>query len=261
VLAQVPAICIVSKGDSDLMIGELSKGAGYFLIGVYLLVLSAFLVLAFQQSIGLVGLHHASSSLPLARSLSSQWWAGIGFGSYALGMVIMAAVLFTLVFRHPRRLLSVSLIVALVSAGLNLYSARHALPQVLIWPGPRSLSDQYIRALAADDLEAALRLTDGSDACTSIMVQAFQEDQARLKQRLGAGWQGAGLSETSIRSIATFFGSRLPEGFSVLQPVPQQLARIIVESENGKTAWLSLRMSHGPFLGRRYICGRGMDPL
>jgi hypothetical protein len=242
------------------MAGQLGKGVGYFLMGLYLLLLSALLVLAIHQAMGLVGLHSASAALPLARTLSSQWWAGIGAGGYALGMAGIAAVLFVLVVRHPRRLLFVTLIILLVSAGLSLYSARHILPVVLIWPKPGSLSEHYMQALAADDLEAALQLTDGSDGCTGIMTQVFREDQARLVQRLGAGWQDWGLPDSSVRSIATFFEPWPPEEVAVLQPVPQQLARIMLRAKDGRTAWLSLRMSHGPFLGRRYVCGQGMDP-
>ena len=241
------------------MAGKLGRGLGYLLMGGYLLALSALLVLALHQAMGLVGLHNAWVALPLARSLSSQWWAGIGAGGYALGMAGIAVSLFILVYRHPRRLLSVTLIIVLTVAGLNLYSARHALPQALIWPNPRSLSDQYLQALADEDLEAALRLTDGSDACASTMSQVFQEDQHLLEERLGTGWQDKGLPEASVRSIATFFAPWPPEEVAVLQPVPQQLARIMVRSEDGKTVWLSLRMSHGPFLGRRYVCGKGMD--
>lgn len=242
------------------MAGKLGRSVGYFLLGVYLLVLSALLVLAIHQAMGLVGLHKASAALPLARTLSSQWWAGIGAGGYALAMAAIAAVLFILVVGHPCRLTSVTFIAILLCAGLNLYSARHMLPQVLIWPIPPSLSDRYLQALAADDLEAALRLTDGSDGCTGTMTQVFREDQDRLVQRLGAGWQDRGLPEASVRSIATFFEPWPPEEVAVLQPVPQQLARIMIRSKDGKTAWLSLRMSHGPFLGRRYVCGQGMDP-
>jgi hypothetical protein len=242
------------------MTEKLKVGVRYLWIGAYLLALAAFLALALRQALRLAGLHRASASPSLARSLGNQWWVGIGSGGYALGVVIVAMILFVLVFRHPHRLLAVSLVVVLATAGLNLYSARHLLPQVLIWPGPRSLSEQYVRALAADDLGAVLRLTDGSDVCTRIMAQAYQEDLARLEQRLGAGWQDAGMPQASIRSMSTFFGHRAPEGTAVLQPVPQQLARIMVQSETGRTAWLSLSMSHGPFLGRRYLCGKEMDP-
>mgnify|MGYP001816750832 FL=1 len=248
------------NGEGNLMAGKLGKGVVFFLMALYLLVLSAILVLAIHQAMGLVGLHNASAALPLARTLSSQWWAGIGAGGYALGMVSIAAVLFILVIRHPRRLLVVSLVMVLVVVGLSLYSARHVLPQVLIRPNPRTLSERYVQALAADDLEAALRLTDGSGGCNGIMSQVFREDQARLLQRLGAGWQDRGLSEVSVRSISTFFEPWPPEEVAVFQPVPRQLARIMIRSQNGKTAWLSLRMSHGPFLGRRYVCGQGLDP-
>ena len=41
--------------------------------------------------------------------------------------------------------------------------------------------------------------------------------------------------------------------------MPQQLMFILVEIENGKTAWLSLRTRYVPFLGTRHICGSGMD--
>jgi len=87
--------------------------------------------------------------------------------------VVTAAVLFALVSRRPRTLLAVSLLALLAFVGLNLYSGRHVLPQVLIWPTPVSLAEQYTQALAADDLGAALRLTDRSDGCTRIMPQAF----------------------------------------------------------------------------------------
>jgi hypothetical protein len=241
------------------MAGKLGRGVGYLLIGGYLLLLSAILVLALHQAMGLVGLHSGWAALPLARSLSSQWWAGIGAGGYALGMVGIATILFILVLRRPRRLLLVTLVIILAVAGLDLYSARHVLPQVLIWPSPLSLSDQYLQALADEDPEAALRLTDRSDACTAIMTQVFQEDHNLLEERLGTGWQDNGLPKASVRSIATYFAPWPPEEVTVLQPVPQQLARIMVRTEDDKTAWLSLRMSHGPFLGRRYICGAGMD--
>jgi len=143
--------------------------------------------------------------------------------------------------------------------GLNLFSGRHILPQLLVWPTPISLSERYVQALAADDLEAALQLTDGSDKCETVTVQAFEEDQARLKQRIGANMKEATIRDISIPSIKTFYDKPLPQGLVIVQPVPKQLATVMAKTENGETIWLSLKMSYSPFLGTRYICGKDID--
>ena len=181
------------------------------------------------------------------------------FGNDALILVSVAAILFLIVFRRPRGLLPLSIIAVLIFVGLNLYSGRHVLPQLLIWPSPVSLSEQYVQALAADDLEAALRLTGGSDACKTRMKQAFQDHQARLTQRLGDGRRELGIQETSVKSLVTFYDKPVPQGFVLMQPVPKHLATIMAETENGGASWLSLKMSYKPFLGTRYICGKDID--
>jgi len=43
--------------------------------------------------------------------------------------------------------------------------------------------------------------------------------------------------------------------------MPQQLVDIRVETEAGRTVWLTLRMRYKPLLGARHICGTGVDDL
>ena len=229
------------------------------LIGVYLLVVAGFLSLAIHQAIRLVGLYRVSAAPSSGAGASSLRRLSIGVVNDVLILLIIAAVLFILIFRHPRRLLPLSIVAGLVFVGLNLYSGRHVLPQLLIWPSPVSLSEQYVQALAADDLEAALRLTGGSDACKTRMKQAFQDHQARLTQRLGDGRRELGIQETSVKSLVTFYDKPVPQGFVLMQPVPKHLATIMAETENGGASWLSLKMSYKPFLGTRYICGKDID--
>jgi hypothetical protein len=151
------------------------------------------------------------------------------------------------------------MVAGLAFVGLNLFSGRHILPQLLVWPSPVSLSEQYVRALAADDLEAVLQLTDGSDKCETVMVQAFQEDQARLKRTIGDNLKEANIRDIFIPSIKTFYDKPLPQGFVIMQPIPKQLATVMAKTENGESIWLSLKMSYSPFLGTRYICGGDID--
>jgi hypothetical protein len=143
---------------------------------------------------------------------------------------------------------------------LNLYSGRHVLPLILVWPWPPALLEGYTQALAADDLEAALRLTDGSDDCTQAVIEVFSEHQAQLRQRLGADWREEGVHSSPHRSIMTYYERPVPAG-GILQPVPTRLLRFMVRTEGGKLAWLvGLKVRYKPFLGGRYICGQGMDP-
>ena len=143
------------------MTGKLGRCVSYLLMGGYLLALSAILVLALHQAMGLVGLHNAYVALPLAGSISHQRWAAISAAGYAKGKDGIAGILLMLVLSYPRRLLFVSLVFVLGVVCVRLYSAQHVVRQVLIRPSPGSLSDRYLLALAADDLVAALRLTDG----------------------------------------------------------------------------------------------------
>jgi hypothetical protein len=172
--------------------------------------------------------------------------------------IFVAAVLFILVFRHPRRLLPVSIASALVFVALNLFSGRHVLPQLLIWPSPAPLSERYVQALAANDVEAALRLTDRSPKCDALLAQVFQDDQARLKQILGDDGGKLDIRNTSVKRTMTFYDKPLPRGSGILQPVPQQLVTVMAETEKSSPIWLSLKMSYGPLLGTRYICGGEM---
>jgi hypothetical protein len=221
------------------MTEKLKTGIRLTLLCVYLLVVSALLVLAVEQTIRLLRLQAA----PVPTRL------GLGLTGEMLVSVVTAAVLFALVFRRPRRLLAVSLLALLAFVGLNLYSGRHVLPQVLIWPTPVSLAERYTQALAADDLDAALRLTDRSDSCTRIMSQAFRDHQARLMQTLGEDWKEVGMTTVSVNGITTVYEDHFP----------YQLATVRVETEGDRSAWLTVQMQYGPFLGTRYICGKKLN--
>ena len=135
------------------------------LTGICVLIISAFLTLAVDQARILVSLYAASAALPSAGGAGNLLRPDTLFGNDALILFSVAAVLFLLVFRRPRRFLPVLIVASLVFVGLNLYSGRHVLPQLLIQPSRVVLSERYVQALAANDLDAALRLTDGSDAC------------------------------------------------------------------------------------------------
>ncbi len=229
------------------------------LTGICILVVSALLTLAIGQARNLVSLYTVSVSPPRATGVRNLWKLNTSLSSDVLMLAIVAAVLFILVFRHPRRLGPVSIVAALGFIILNLFSGRHVLPQILIQPTPVSISEQYVRALAADDLETALRLTDGSEECEIITAQAFQDHQARLKQRIGDNLQESSIRDLFMPSITTFYDKPLPQGFVFMQPVPRQLATITAKTENGGTIWLNLKMTYSPFLGTRYICGKDID--
>jgi hypothetical protein len=242
------------------MIGKLKVGLVYVLTGVWLLFLSALLMLAIDQDLTLSRLYAASTSPGPASDLSALAGPRLDFWVYPLAAVTVAAVLFAVVRRHPRRLLLASAIMLLTFAALNLYSGRHLVPQVLVWPRPSALLEKYAQALAAEDLEAALSLTDGSRDCTQAMMQAYSEHQSLILQRLGAGWQEAGVYSSPSREVTTYYEKPVPRKV-ILQPVPTQLFRFMVRTERGKLAWLvGLKVRYKPFLGARYICGQGMDP-
>lgn len=228
------------------------------LIGVYLLAVSAFVALALDQARKLVILYRVSTVPSLGTGFSNLQRLGISLGNYVLILALVAVVLFIFVFRKPRRLLPVSIIAVLVFVTLNLYSGRHVLPQVLVWPSPGSLLERYTQALASNDLEAVLSLTDGSDACETIMTQVFQDDQAIMEKRLGENWQEMRIEGTSVNRITTFYEKPVPRGFVVMQPVPSQLVFTATQMENGKTVILNLKTRYTSFLGTRYICGGDM---
>ncbi len=229
------------------------------LTGIGILVVSALLTLAIGQARNLVGLYSVSVSPPRATGVRNLWRLNTSLSSDVLILAIVVVLLFILVFRHPRRLGPVSIVAGLAFIGLNLFSGRHILPQLLVWPSPVSLSEQYVQALAADDLEAALQLTDGSDKCERVMAQAFQEDRSRLKQTIGDDLKEANIRDIFVPSIKTFYDKPLPQGFVIMQPAPKQLTTVMAKTENGETIWLNLKMSHSPYLGTRYICGGDVD--
>jgi hypothetical protein len=222
-------------------------------------VIAAFLTLAVHQARILISLYSASAAPSSATGASNLLRPSTLFGNDALIMVSVAAISFLIVFRRPCRILPLSIVAVLIFVGLNLYSGHHVLPQLLIWPSPVLLSEQYAQALAADDLEAALRLTDGSDECKIRAKKAFQDHRARLTQRLGDERNVLGIGNTDVKSFATFYDKPVPQRSAIVQPVPQHLATIMAETENGGIVWLNLKMSYRPFLGTRYICGAGID--
>ena len=187
------------------MSGKLKAGLQYTLIGVWLLFLSALLMLAIDQALTLGRLYAASTSPGPASELGALAGPRISFWAYLLAPAIVGLVLLLVVRRHPRRLLLASALMLLAFATLNLYSGRHLLPQVLVWPWPSALLEEYTQALATDNLQAALSLTDGSQDCTQAVTQAYAEHQSLLQQRLDAGWQDAGVRSTPSREFTTYY--------------------------------------------------------
>jgi hypothetical protein len=156
-------------------------------------------------------------------------------------------------------LLPVSIIAPLLFVALNLYSGRHILPQLLVWPPPSSLTEQYVQALGSNDLEAILRLTDQSEACETIMAQVFQKHQAQLSQKVGNDRPETSFQNISVKSFRTFYDQPVSQRFVMMQPVPGQQVTFVAEMEDGQTIWLNLRMRYTPFWGTRYICGQAVD--
>jgi hypothetical protein len=207
------------------------------MMGGCLLLVSALLLLAVN--------HLCRFYRPLRTPLLER----LGLPGIALVLLALAAILFAVVFRHPRRLLAVSLVGILAFGVLNLVSRRHVLPDVLIWPSPRALSEQYVQALAADDLEAALKLAHPSHECHQITTQQFLDQRAQLAESLGDGWSGSDYRHPTAKRITSFCDYQMPQ-----QPVHVQ-----VETEAGTTAWLTLRMRYQPVMGARYMCGTVID--
>ena len=223
------------------------------LTGLWLFVISALLTLAINQARILINLYAASAAPQPAIGASNL--LRFSSGNEALILGVVAAVLFLLVFRRPHRLLPVSIMAVLIFFALNLYSGRHILPQLLIWPSPISLSEQYVQALAANDLNAVLRLTDQSNECVTITRQVFQDHRSQLEQGIDADQSEPVIQDTVVMSIQTFYDKPVPERFVTMQPVPQQGVTIMARIERGSNLWLNLRMSYTPYLGTRYICG------
>jgi hypothetical protein len=234
-------------------------GLIFALTGGYLLLISAFLTLAIDQAISLIGLYRVSTALTAATGVRNLARLEMSLGNEGLIWAIVAAVLLILVFSRPGRLWLVSLIAALVFIILNLYSGRHVLPQLLVWPSPIALSEQYVQALATNDLDAALRLTDQSEVCRATMEQVFQNHQAQLERSAGHNRSEVAIRDNAVTRITTFYDKPVPTGWVMMQPVPKQLVTLMADRENGGTMWLSLKMSYKPFIGTRYICGQSMD--
>ena len=168
---------------------KLKMGIKYVLMGGFLLVISALLLLAVSH----VGRFYHPMRTPVLERL--------GLAGIALALLALASSLFAVVFRHPRRLLAVSLLGLLAFVVLNLVSGRHVLPEMLIWPSPRTLSERYVQALAADDLEAALQLTHPSHECHQIMTQQFLDQRAQLTGRFGYGWSEYDFRHSTAKRI------------------------------------------------------------
>ena len=77
----------------------------------------------------------------------------------------------------------------------------------------------------------------------------FLDQRAQLAERLGDGWSESGFRHSTAKRITFFYDDHMP----------QQLVHIQVETEAGRTDWLTLRMQHKPLMGARYICGAGID--
>jgi len=235
-----------------LMMKNIKTGLSLVLISVYLLTISALLALAINQAIVLTRLYRVSTSPGPATDFGRP---NPGFSFDLLIMVFITAILFLLVRRQLRRLLLVSIAALLLFVALNLYSGRHFLPQLFIWPTPPSLAAQYSQALAANNLETALDLTDQSEACEKIVGQVFQEHQAKLRQRVANDRHEVTIQNTSVKRVTTFYDKPVPPRFIMMQPAPSQLVTTMVKMENGQTIWLNLKMHYRPFWGTRYICG------
>jgi hypothetical protein len=180
--------------------------------------------------------------------MQTPWLERLGLLGIALVLLALAAILFALVFRHPRRLLAVFILGILAFVVLNLVSGRHVLPEWLVRPSPQTLTERYVQALAAGDLEAALQLTHPSHECHQIMTQKFLDDRARLEGRLGDGWSESGLRYSIAKPPATLHDDQMS----------QQVVHIQVETEAGQTVGLALRMRYKPLRGARFICGMGV---
>jgi hypothetical protein len=225
--------------------------------GLWLLIMSVLLTLAVNQARRLISLYTASVALASTIGASNLMRPSTRFSNDILILISVAAVLAILVFKRPDRLGPVSISAALVFVALNLYSGRHLLPQLLIWPSPPALSEQYMQALSANDIEAALRLTDRSEACRTVTAAIFQQHRARLAQQLGENRPAANLRDISVKRLATFYDQPLPQGRVIMQPVPQQLLTLTAKTKTGSSIWLNLKLSYRPLFGTRYICGGG----
>lgn len=235
------------------------NGLIFILTGIYLLVISALLALAFDQVLLLTQLYRVSvSALPVTDfdNLSRP-----GLGGSLLIVAIIAMILFWAVRNRPRRLWPVSIIALFIFITLNLYSGRHLLPQLLIWPTPVSLAEQYTQAVTGQDLEATLFLAGQSNDCQTIMEQTFHKHQAQIQQRFGANWPEKGFQTVVVKKITTFYEKPVSQRLVFMQPVPQQLVTIMAKIENTNTSniWLNLKMSYSPIWGSRYICGQDFN--
>ncbi len=233
---------------------RLKNGLSYILAGFYILIISALLTVAIRQAIRLSSLYQAIVSPPPAGRLTGLQQLSLNFPNDLLVMVILVGLIFIVVFRRPRRLLSVSIGVILVAIILNFFSGQHIAPQFLIWPLPVSLSEQYVQALAADDLEMALALTDGSESCETRTQAAFQDHRALLQQKIGDGG-GTAVRNTTVRTMGIFYEQPIPDGINIPRPIPQERFTISAELEDGQTLWVTLTTGYNSFLGGRYICG------
>lgn len=228
----------------------------FLLAGLWLLFLSGLLTLAISQTRQLTRLYPVSAASPPAIGAGTLLRPG---GANDLLMLAVVAVLFFLLgFRSFRRLVMVSIGAGLLFFMLNLSSGRHLLPQLLIWPSPVSLSDQYVQAVTLDDLETVLRLTDRSSRCKMVMGRLFQDHRRQWSRQVGLNQPDPVIDTVSVEGITTFYEKPVAPRVLFMQPPPHQLATLGARLENGRTMWLSLKMSYRPFLGRRYLCGDEM---
>jgi hypothetical protein len=231
------------------------------LLAIWLLFLSVLLMLAVEQALRLGSLYSASMASGPASDPTAIAGPRIPFWAYALAAILLSALALAIVWRRPRRLLLTSLLLIVAFGALNLYSGRHLLLQAIVWPMPSPLLEEYAEALAANDLGAALDLTDGSEACNQAVTSVFAAHQAKIQQGLGQDWREKGVWTSPVRRVTTYYEKPVPSG-GLLHPVPTQMARLLVRTaERSGVAWLvGLKLRYKPLVGRRYICGEGMDP-
>jgi hypothetical protein len=236
---------------------KLKRVLVFILAGLWLLTVSAFLTLAINQTRQLTRLYTVSAAPPPAIDEAGNLLRP-GGANDLLVLVVMAVVLFLLVFRRPRRLVIISIGAGLLFFVLNLYSGRHLLPQLLIWPSPVSLSEQYVQAVTLDDLETTLCLTDRSSRCETVMRQLFQDHRRQWGHQVDLNQPGSVIDTVSVERITTYYEKPVAPRVLFMQPPPHQLATLGARLENGRTVWLNLKMSYRPFFGRRYLCGDEM---
>lgn len=209
-----------------MIISTLKKFLPFLISIVVALILSLVLLDTFSKSI---------SDIPL-------WF--ILFTGVALLLISFA--------KKSRGWFILSIVIVLgLAVVIDMVFVGHILPASFIQPGIYDISQQYIDAVVANDIDNAIALTNGSSSCQEQMRATFNLVEKEIEERHGAGWRDQNLDDVIVSSVHV-----------ILEPERNELISIMVfkagENFNSTPYIITSLRANYPLVGKRYTCGSGL---